>query len=744
MKSKKHFRKSIPWWRASILVACSAAAALSAADGDGLKTEKAPASEPKKDTAPADASKKEDASASKDEKATDEKKKEEEKAPELTPEEMFEGGATPLNNWIEFSTGGFLRSGNNAQFQQRHRAYDGPFGGIEDFHYQQEVATNTVFSVDGRALFDLDDYKLKLSLVKEKTGYVRLSYDEFRTWSNADGSFYPPTGAFFPFGSDALELDRGKVSFEAGLTLENKPKVVFKYDHLFREGEKGSTIWGVTHPNIGVTRSLSPTYYKIDESTDVFQLDVTHSIKLTDFGIGLRYETGKLDNSLRITQAPGEPVQQKITDHEETRFDLFSAHAFSESWIKEKVLVSTGFSVTDLENDFSGSRIYGSDFDVNYVPNALAGSGFVGLNGGSHLREYVMNLNVLFTPITNLTVVPSLRVQQEDTDADFTGRQTQGLNPTAPFSGTSERDVLDVRERLDLRYSGLTNWVFFSRGEWTIGQGNLRELGGTGQVGAGGIQPISRETEDDRFFQKYSLGARWYPLKRLTLDAEGYYKRNHYGYDHVTDSTPNNSANRYPAYLVLQNFDTYDAHLGMTLSPWKTVTLASRYEYQLSKIHTKPDAISGLSEIQSSRMVSHIISQNINWIPWSRLYLQAGVDYVVSKTETADDVTRAILDAQNNYWIVTFNSRFVLDNKTDLNLAYFYYVADNYDDNSSASVPYGADAKQHEMTATVVRRIRENLRLKLKYGYFRYSDETFGGSKDYDAHGLSSSLQYRF
>lgn len=737
MKSTLRFQKGLSTWHwASLLAAYGAASTLSAADA----APKADAAEPAEAATPAETAETETAEA----------------APEApTPEQMFEGGPTSYSNWIEFSTGGFFRGGNNAQFQKRHSAPDGPFGGIEDFHYEREVGTNTtVLSMDGRALFDLHDYEFRIGVTRDNLGYLRFSYNEFRTWSNGDGGFYPPTGAFFRLSDDALPLDRGTISFEAGLTLESKPKVIFRYDRRYREGSRGSTIWGITHPQVAtqpgatpiVTRGLSPSFYDIDEYSDAFQLDVTHFVKNTDLGVGLRYETGQVDNALKITQSPGEPLQRQITDRQGTEYDLFNIHAFSETWIKENTLMfSSGFSYSDLDNDFSGSRIYGSDFDVNYVPNALDGAGYVGLDAGSRLHEYVMNLTLLTIPTKNFTIVPSLRVQKEDVDADFSALQTLGANVATPFSGNSEQDLLDVRERLDLRFTGFTNWVLFARGEWTQGEGNLKELGGTGPVGGVGLSPIQRETEDERFFQKYSAGARWYPLSRLTVDAGGYYKLNQYDYDHIQDSTPNDSVNRYPAYLVMQDFQTYDAHAGLTVRPWPNVTLGSRYEFQYSTIHTRPDPISGLNEVESSQMTSHIISQNIGWSPWTRLYLQAGLNYVLSETETpTSEITEAILEAQNNYWTVTFNSGLVLNDKTDLKVAYSYYLADNYEDNSFAGVPYGSGDEQHGVTATILRRIRENLRLKLKYGYYKYTDQTSGGQTDFDAHGIFSSLQYRF
>jgi predicted porin len=135
----------------------------------------------------------------------------------------------------------------------------------------------------------------------------------------------------------------------------------------------------------------------------------------------------------------------------------------------------------------------------------------------------------------------------------------------------------------------------------------------------------------------------------------------------------------------------------------------------------------------------------VSWIPWSRLNLQAGLNYVWSITTTpASDYTQAVLDAQNNYWTVNFSSTFVIDDRTDLNLGYLYYRADNYKDNSSSGVPYGAGAEEHSVSVGVARRIRNNIRLFVRYGYHLYTDETFAGNEDYHVHVVSCSVRYLF
>src|SRR5262249_51449365 len=143
---------------------------------------------------------------------------------------------------------------------------------------------------------------------------------------------------------DALALDRGSFNFEGGLTLKDIPQVTFKYTHSFREGEKSSTIWGITHPTINVTQGLSPTVNKIDEHSDAFQLDLAKTIKATDLGVGMRYESGNLDNALHITQSPDEPGQQRITDRQKTTYDLFNVHAFTESRLRSNLVLSAGYA----------------------------------------------------------------------------------------------------------------------------------------------------------------------------------------------------------------------------------------------------------------------------------------------------------------------------------------------------------------------------------------------------------------
>ena len=101
------------------------------------------------------------------------------------------------------------------------------------------------------------------------------------------------------------------------------------------------------------------------------------------------------------------------------------------------------------------------------MPTYLPGVGYTNLIGASHLHEYVVDLNLLYKPFPNLSVVPSLRLQKEDADATAGEWETAGSGvpsfgalPVTPSAAASDEGILEVRGRLDITYKGLTNWVF--------------------------------------------------------------------------------------------------------------------------------------------------------------------------------------------------------------------------------------------------------------------------------------------
>ncbi|HEX7517431.1 MAG TPA: hypothetical protein VF345_09115, partial [Chthoniobacterales bacterium] len=197
-----------------------------------------------------------------------------------------------------------------------------------------------------------------------------------------------------------------------------------------------------------------------------------------------------------------------------------------------------------------------------------------------------------------------------------------------------------------------------------------------------------------------------------------------------------------------------------------TLALVTRYDFvhgtidgqwavsptQTGTIPAPPTPPAGtiLNSEQTAVITNHIITESITWNPTARLYLQGNFSYVLNQTDTPADynlipnTSVTILDFKNDYWTASGAAGFALDQKTDLRAEYSYYRANNYDNNALVAVPYGMGATEHSVSASISRQITKNVRLKVQYGYFNYTDQTSGGHNNYEAHSVFSSLQFRF
>ena len=657
-------------------------------------------------------------------------------------------------NWFEISAGSAFTHGHNASFKERHGLPDKPFGGVEEFHYEQDVGRQGLLQIDGRGIYGNEDYALSISLDHPDWGYFRTGYREFRTYYDLSGGYLPFSDTWFPVDDNELHVDRSEFWVEAGLTLPDKPIIGFRYSYQNRDGRKDSTIWGDTNLTGGRgARAIVPSYWDLDENRHIFELYARHTLGETTFGGAVRYELADQDNSKNLHRRPGEPADRYITQREEVDTDLFHARAFQETWLRENILFTTGYSYTTLDTDIGGSRIYGADYEAIYDPlfgrRQQRDEGFLNLTGGAQMKQHVGNINFMLMPWEDWTIVPAVRIESQEQEGIARFDETNvGAGPAFapiidPLINTRDRGILDVSESLEARYTGFTNWVLYARGEWLQGEGDLTER----EMELDGTVDLFRETDSTRFTQKYVAGANWYPHRRLSLAGQYYYKTRSNDYDHPEDDTANDpgSGNRYPAFIRDQDFETHDVNFRVTLRPIQNVTLVSRYDFQISTIDNRMD---NLAMVQGAESTAHIFSESITWVPWHRLYLNGSINYVMDETETPAvgivPDTELVQTSENDYWNLTAGAGLVLTEKTDLHTQYYYYRADNYDDNSFDSVPYGAGAEEHGVTATLLHRFSAWMQGTLKYGYFVGEHENTGGRTDYSAHLAYSSLRFRF
>ena len=679
-------------------------------------------------------------------------------------------------NWIELGIGGVITSGDRAQFEQEHRLPgDQVYGGIQDLHFEGTFDKNGVFSVDGHALWDFNDYDLTVELAKPNLGYIKAGYTEFRSWYDGNGGFFPHNDVFFDPAYPEMHIDRGDAWIELGLRAPNWPEITIRYDHEFRFGQKDSTVWGDTNqtgllPPFNSTRKIVPSFRNIDEKRDIFSFEASKTIGNTDVLLGMRYEHNTDDYSLNMERGAGQlppavapPGQQrKVTQQQNDDVDLFSGHGITVTRITDNFWFTAGYSYTTITNDLSGTRIFGTHWDEAFgEPVPTLGSrdhAFIDLAGMAQIKENLFNANLFWMPFENLSILSGFRYTHQNNDSESTFIAEEPVSNTPPFTpnnpqggfhygvgepanGARNSDYNEFAQRLELRYTGIKDWLFWVQGEWEEDYGSVNEF-----------QTVNEEVPLDKntnaLGQKYTVGATWNPSMRFSMAGQYFHRIASYNEDIISADFPR---------LVNQDWNVDDFNIRMTFRPklpacLGSLALVTRYDF----VHTSIDSqwyFDGetFAELQSGEIKRHVISESLNWNPLPRFFLQANFSYVLNQTDTPanniDLVPNAgptVVNFRNDYWTVTSGIGYIIDDKTDFYADYYFYCANDYYKNAAVAVPYGMGATENAVSATVTRQLSKNTRLLLRYGFSDYRDATSGGHNNYRAHSLFSSLQVRF
>ncbi len=643
--------------------------------------------------------------------------------------------------------GGALLNGDRPAFQQAYQHRKDGFGGIEELRISSE-SKDSFFQFQGRLMPGDDDYKLSARWEKPEKFYVSAGYESYRVWYDGSGGFFRPTGTSFVMFGEDLSLTRSKAWLELGAFTENKTYFRFRYERTDRDGNKGSTHWADTNL-VGApygTRNIVPGFYDIDEVTHSFSSDVgneeSESVK---WNVGARYSETELNNKRHARRRPFETADRIVTTKDQTKLDMFAAHGFYERKVSEQLTLSGGALITDLDTNLAGSRIYGQTydpvFDPAYARRQQRDEGYYDLTGHGNLKQTVLNLNAVYLPKKHWSVRPSIRFENlhQETVSEFMETNI-GAGPAfaaivEEVEGEQKKKWNEWSESVEVRYTGTPNWTYSATADWVQGSGNVEEE----RILHTGVFTIDRDNDNERTSQKYALKANWYARPGLSIAAQYYYKVNVNDFNAVRDNTPPGTADRYPAFITDQDFETNDFNLRVSWRPMSLLSFVTRYDYQKSTI-TSQEA--GLQMEQSSKLTSHILSESVTWNPANRLYVNANVNFTWDQLATP--AYRFVLNSDNNYVNGSVGAGYALAKLDDLYLDYSFYRARNFVDNSALSLPFGAGQKQQGAFLTWVRRQTPTLVYTVKYGYMKNVDETWAGLNDFKAHLVYAKVQYSF
>lgn len=646
------------------------------------------------------------------------------------------------------SGAGVLLDGDQPAFQQRMRQRKDAFGGLENFSLSK-TTDDSLFRFEARVIPGNEDYRLATRWEKFDAFYVEGTFSHFRTYYDGSGGRLLPRDIAFSWFDENLATDRSFLALELGTLVPDRVQWKLRYERSSREGTKNSIRWGDSNfAGAGLSpRAFVPSYYLLDEVRDAFVVEAGQRTEETNWRATGRYERTRFDNRHVSRRRPRENQERVVTTRDGAEVDLWSAHGFYERAIHETLRVSAGGLATTIDTDVFGSKIYGATPDAEYSPTFARRQaqdvGYYGLSGGTQLRQYVGNVNLMYQPTKYLLVRPGLKYDhlrqesgEQHTDTDFGGGAAAAAIQRQ-IESASRNSWNELTEELEVKFNGWADLPVSLRAQLNQGTGNLVEQS---FLLPNAARVLDRETEYERIGHRYLANMTWYARPGLTVGASYTYRLKIADYDHRRDSTNNAGGfDRYPAFIVDNDVEAQEGSVRVSWRPASLLSFVTRYAHQRATVTT---SFGGLREIENGNLRRHAFSQSATWSPTARLYFLGVVNLTYDQLDVPPH--RLAFPSDNNYVSGSLGVGYAVGKASDLFLDLNHYRADNYTDNVTVTLPVHAGQTTQSAFLTWVLRQSETLVYTMKYGFARNRDGMFGGQNDFDAHIFYGKVQYKF
>jgi len=638
--------------------------------------------------------------------------------------------------------------GDRRKFREDWWQKEGFSAGYERFDLSQPVGKDAELQVEGRAIFEQNDYRVGLSLSQPDLGFVRTGYSVYRKYFDDSGGYYRPYG----IAPSSLDLDRdlhvdvGRAWFDVGLSLPDLPRLVLGYEYQFRDGNKSSLAWGqvTTNQSDFFGKAIRPAARSVNEKAHVIKFDGDYQVA------GVR-----LEDSLRVEFYDTKSVRTQdgyftpgvIAVHDESYRHFQAANSFRlEKQVRDWWRVSGGYLYTHLDGDGAFSQMIG-------LPGFLA-PGDESQRIALQQQAHAINVNTMLGPWEGLTL--STGIQSEWMRREGLSRLlVQGFPAAVPAADSSNVDKWTLEEDVAVRYNKIPFTVLYAEGRFQQEQIDHFESGFIDD-GFDDSRDFVRDTDATSDLRQYRAGFTFSPVPRVSLESSYKRREKTSDYDHLTDSDGSQPpfslpGNGYPAFIVAREVrsDEIEAKLVLRCTSWLKTTL----KYQLVSTDYESTMASGIlpsfptnlfypgGEILGGNQDAHVYSLNATLTPWRRLYLSTTFSYSTTRIVSGVNNDTLIAPFKGDVYSVLTSANFTLDDKTALRGSYSFSRADYAQDNEDG-LPLGIRYDRHGLNVGLTRRFTKNLTGTAQYGFFQYFEPTAAGANDYSAHAVFASLSF--
>ncbi len=635
-------------------------------------------------------------------------------------------------------------NGNERKFRELHWQHEGWGGGLEHFLHREQLDANRRFEIGGHLL--RDDYRVTLSLDKNDGGFVRAGFQQYRKWYDDSGGYHAILGGPPARLGRDLHLDLGKAWIEAGGITSFGLQLSGGYELHFKEGEKSLTSWQPIAPAPD-TRALLPASKAIDEHLHVLRLDAGYDYAGVRFEDSLRYEhydlTTRNTGVQKIAESTALSQRIRETDQQNTVANAFRAETQPREWL----LLSAGYLYTHTDGD-SSFRM--TSVDASGAPRNSSGSAWNAPSLTLEQSAHVFNANAQLGLWEQMTFSAGAQTEW-NRQRVFGAINLDEVDPAFPNSitnipgrGYGEFDRFTAEEKFTLRNTQLPFTVLY--GEARFRQETVQELQGLDAAVDNSTFNHTRETDVTRLWQLYRAGFQMSPWTRVSLGA--YYQRRNRDdtFDHNIDLRPSPTFDiSYPGFITARETATDEAAGKLVLRPvnWLKTTLSYRvistkYETAVQRSLILPDFTGGGS--RSGQYDAHIYGLNVALTPWRRLYTSANFTVQDSRTVSAYHGNPSLTPFRGQVYSAMGMATYLLNDLTDVSVAYDFSHADFTQPNQAAGLPLGIDYQSHTLHAGLARSLWKRVKAKLEYTWACYDEPTSAHYADFTAHGIFGSI----
>lgn len=627
--------------------------------------------------------------------------------------------------------------GDMDSFQAHHWLNSGMDGGLREFTAtSDDIGDEYTLYSEGRLLPANGEYYFETEIEKEDASYLHLDYHQFRKYYESEGGVYHRFDAPYAnidSGRD-LFLDIGKLGIEYGLTPEDKPKVAFIYEFEFKKGAKSRLTWyDVTQG--AVVRKIAPSWQEIDEDVHVFEIKASDNFHGTNWKFeqfwehaesrNLRNETAYSNTTTASDRKIREQIQQPESEVIATTFEL-------DRWlIKDKLFGTAAYrygqvEVKEIEDIFEMNA--NRDF-VNFA-NAESVRGAVGTG---QLQTHTGVLSGHW--VVNKDLSTTLKFKGEDVNRDGSSDHPMDRATPAPdqvidqndFS-TIEDDAYRFGEGFSIRYTGIPRLALYNELEFEQIRNNLLEDRASGSSG----EVFSRQTITRSYRGGNAVGFNYYPNEIITLTGQYRHHQDNVDYDDQRETDPAGTGAK-SAFVdrFFSKTDEFSWRVKWALLDWLKPVF--RYRFQL-KEHTVGYEANPLD--LDSESVSNIYTVDVPLQLTPQLSMGASFTAQDAwvRTPAAESTTLTYPEWNSDVNSVVFTTDYAVCSAATVHGLFQYQVADNYNDFTDIAMAYGADFEEYHAEVGVEWKVRKDLTVEPKYGYYQYRSGDNTSDTNYDAH----------